>query len=72
MVSVYSLTGTLYHARNLDFGSHVGYDMTADVCLSDQCSAILPTDWPAEPCPNDAYVEELSPQRPVASGPVNL
>ena len=42
------------------------------VVLDVVCSAILPSDWLAEPCPYDAYVEELSVQRPVASGPVNL
>ena len=29
------------------------------VVLDLVCSAILPSDWLAEPCPNDAYVEEL-------------
>ena len=28
------------------------------VVLDLVCSAILPSDWLAEPCPNDAYVEE--------------
>jgi len=29
------------------------------VVLDLVCSAILPSDWLAEPCPNDVYVEEL-------------
>ena len=29
------------------------------VVLNLICSAILPSDWLAEPCPNDAYVEEF-------------
>jgi len=31
----------------------------SDVVLDLVCSTILPSDWLAEPCPNDAYVEEL-------------
>jgi len=29
------------------------------VVLDLVCSVILPSDWLAEPCPNDTYVEEL-------------
>ena len=38
------------------FFEYVGFTY---VVLDLVCSAILPSDWLAEPCQNDAYVEEL-------------